>query len=142
MPGAGRRSGIADVENGPEPYLTTDVRYLDEPIGDALTARGLSERVSQRFLRYLELLQPALDDDEGPEIEIEVVVDDEPDAERSEGSGAAGDPDHEDVTAGTDADRRELLMAAARRLVTPEDPTALSYVLAGVLPAGVPARPG
>src|SRR3972149_11761054 len=94
------RFRIADVENGPEPYLTADVRYLDEPIGDALTARGLSERVSQRFLRYLELLQPALDDDDGPEIEIEGIVDDEPDAERSEGSGAAGRPGPEGVTNG------------------------------------------
>ncbi len=138
----GRRFRIHDVETGPEPYLTADVRYLDEPIGDALTARGLSERVSQRFLRYLELLQPALDDDDGPEIEIEVIVDDEPAAERSEGSGAAGRPEHEEVAAGTDADRRELLMAAARRLVTPADPTALSYVLAGLVHVELPARQG
>src|SRR3989304_2718826 len=56
--------------------------------------------------------------------------------------GAAGRPEHEDVTAGTDADRRELLMAAARRLVTPEDPTALSYVLAGLVHVELPARQG
>ncbi len=136
----GRRFHIDDVETGLEPYLTADVSYLDEPIGDALTARGLSERVSQRFLRYLELLQPALDDDDGPEIEI--LVDDESQAERSEGSGAAGRPAHDEVAAGTDADRRELLMAAARRLVTPEDPTALSYVLAGLVFVELPARQG
>jgi hypothetical protein len=33
-------------------------------------------------------------------------------------------------------------MAAARRLVTPEDPTALSYVLAGLVHVELPARQG
>lgn len=41
---------------------------------------------------------------------------------------------------GTDADRRDLLMAAARRLVEPEDPTALSYVLSGLIHVELPSR--
>ena len=46
----------------------------------------LAERVSSRFLRYLEVLQPALedDDDDGPDYEVEVIVDDDP-----EGVGAS-----------------------------------------------------
>lgn len=132
----GRRFRIGGTAAAPEGYLVADVRYLDEPIGDAPAARRLAEHVSARFLRYLELLQPALDDD-GPEVEVELVLD-VPDAPAgSEPEPAAGGPE---VIAGTDADRRELLMAAARRLVTPEDPTALSYVLAGLVQLELPSR--
>lgn len=134
----GRRFRIDDMETGAEPYLTADVGYLDEPVGDALAARGLSDHVSERFLRYLELLQPALEDDDGPEIEIEieieVMVDDEP------GGDAAATAGRAEVVAGSDADRRELLMAVARRLVTPADPTALSYVLASLVHVELVAR--
>ena len=111
-----------------EPYLVADVRYLDEPIGDGDTARGLSERVSGRFLRYLEALQPALADEDGPEIEIEIEVHD------------VAEDTPTDSDAGVDSDRREVLMAAARRLVTPDDPTALSYVLSGLVQVELSAR--
>src|SRR3989337_2434064 len=37
---------------------------------------------------------------------------------------------------------REVGPAGARRLVTPEDPTALSYVLAGLVHVELPARQG
>jgi hypothetical protein len=131
-----QRFRIESLAAGAEPYLVAEVRYLDEPIGDGDTARGLSERVSHRFLRYLEALQPALVDDDGPEIELEIEVDDEAD-QADEAPGAIAF----DATArGTEGDRREALMAAARRLVTPDDPTALSYVLSGLVQVELPAR--
>ena len=46
----------------------------------------------------------------------------------------------ETITAGTDQDRRELLMSAARRLTAPGDPTALSYVLTGLVQVELPIR--
>ncbi|HVQ22952.1 MAG TPA: hypothetical protein VMT36_06740, partial [Candidatus Saccharimonadia bacterium] len=145
--------------------------YLREPVGDPDMARTLAERVSARFLRYLEVLQPALeDDDDDADYEVEVFVDDDPDdigvtgsaagpiaggegrsdrhtadapegrAGRGEGRRSSDDAPPDRVIAGTDADRRELLMAAARRLVVPEDPTAISYVLSGLIQVELPSR--
>jgi Lon protease-like protein len=156
----GRRFRIENLTDSEEPYLIADVRYLREPVGDPDMARTLAERVSARFLRYLEVLQPALEDDDedGPDYEVEVIVDDDPEtigaassttptfpgAEGREDAGARGgsadDRPPDRVVAGTDADRRELLMAAARRLVEPEDPTALSYVLSGLVQVELPSR--
>ena len=155
----GRRFRIETLTDSEEPYLIADVRYLREPVGDPDMARTLAERVSTRFLRYLEVLQPALedDDDDGPEYEVEVVVEDDPEGvgatssatptfpgAGAEGRGDAGaeadDRPPDRIIAGTDADRRELLMAAARKLVEPEDPTALSYVLSGLIQVELPSR--
>ncbi|HEY8198500.1 MAG TPA: LON peptidase substrate-binding domain-containing protein [Candidatus Limnocylindrales bacterium] len=167
----GRRFRIETLTDSQEPYLIADVRYLREPIGDPDMARKLAERVSARFLRYLAVLQPALeDDDDGSDYEVEVIVDDDPEDIGVSGSAAtsmpggegrsdrhaAGDPEGrggrgegrdsgddappDRVIAGTEADRRELLMAAARRLVVPEDPTAISYVLSGLIQVELPSR--
>lgn len=144
----GRRFRIEQLTDSAEPYLLAEVRYLREPVGDTDVARALADRVSARFLRYLEALQPALEDDEdGPEIDVEVMVDDDPEGVASaasspgiEGRSDAGEQPTDRVVSGTEADRRELLMAAARRLVEPEDPTALSYVLSGLIQVELPAR--
>lgn len=159
----GRRFRIESLTDSDEPYLVAEVRYLREPVGDPEMARALAERVSSRFLRYLAVLQPALEDDEddGSDYEVEVIVDDDPEGVGAASSAAptfpgAGAEGHGDtgtrgsegsddrppdrVVTGTDADRRELLMAAARRLVEPEDPTALSYVLSGLIHVELPSR--
>jgi hypothetical protein len=165
----GRRFRIETLTDSQEPYLIADVRYLREPVGDPDMARTLAERVSARFLRYLEVLQPALeDDDDDAEYEVEVIVDDDPENIGVSGSAAASMPGVEGrsdrraasgpedrgeggrgsadnappdrIIAGTEADRRELLMAAARRLVVPEDPTAISYVLSGLIQVELPSR--
>ncbi|MGZ3585950.1 MAG: LON peptidase substrate-binding domain-containing protein [Candidatus Limnocylindrales bacterium] len=140
----GRRFHIDAVAQGREQYLVADVEVLEEPIGDATAARRLSHRVSTRFLEYLELLQPALADaSDGPEIEVEIVVEpaDQAQPPVEPGAmapllpldGALSDTTEISITTGSDAERRDLLMAAARRLVTPDDPTALSYVLTGLV---------
>jgi Lon protease-like protein len=177
----GQRFRIESVEEGREPYLVSEVQLLDEPIGDEKAARWLAERVSRRFLDYLELLQPALDDDDGPEIEVEIEVEesDEPAGqasadpgrpsslagggseehlakqpgeagreergeqgkvgEESSEEGESASPDA-GVPKATDAERHEILMAAARRLAVPDDPIALSYVLGGLVHVELPAR--
>jgi len=135
----GTRFRIDGVDRESEPYLVGLVELLSEPIGEAAVARRLAGRVTDRFLRYLELVQPE-EDDEGPEIEVELVM------EAGE-TGSDDEPDDEPapqpteslrlVEASTqpldDRQRHEMLMAAARRLVTPDDPTALSYVLCGLV---------
>jgi Lon protease-like protein len=158
----GQRFRIDGLDEDREPYLLADVTLLEEPIGDAPTARRFAERVSERFLRYLELLQPALESDDGSEIEVELVIEStesEPEGEASEAdegepSPAVGsileslisDPDEPagspagDPATANEADRAEMLMSAARRLVTPEDPTHLSYVLSGLIQVELPSR--
>src|ERR687895_323865 len=141
----GSRFRIVALERDRAPYLIGRVEMLPEPIGDAPTARRLATAVSERFLRYLELVQPDDDEDEGPEIEVEIVMEGGETGEEEE------QPREVDETAGAeqsteslrlveastqpidDRQRHEMLMAAARRLVTPDDPTALSYVLCGLV---------
>jgi Lon protease-like protein len=179
----GRRFHITAVDSDQEPYLVGEVDFLEEPLGDGAAARQLAHRVSRRFLEYLDLLQPALaqdDDDVTVEIEIEltgepatdpdpdpgasgepepgasgtvtdegleVVVEAVPD-EPGESSGAergfGQDPREQELSAAmeaaSDAERHELLMAAARRLAVPDDPTALSYILGGLVQVELPTR--
>ncbi len=135
-----QRFRLEDLDQVSEPYLLGRVSLLDEPTGPQAELRDLAGRVGQRFLDYLELLQPAGDAD-GPEIEIEIEFEDEEDEEDEEVPS-----DGESITADTDAAdlsperRREMLMAAARRLTATDDPTALSYVLTALIQVDLSAR--
>jgi Lon protease-like protein len=183
-----QRFQLEAIDSVSEPYLVGRVRFLDEPVGSHDAAHRHAERVGQRFLEYLRLLQPA--DDEGPEIEIEFEIEvDDADPDAGSLDAIAGSPD---PTTGTDptmgpepasherggsaetqggpgealaradgslpfdldetllasgdaADlspeqRRELLMAAAQRLLATDDPTALSYVLTALVQVDLAAR--
>jgi Lon protease-like protein len=147
----GQRFRIQALDPDSEPYLMGDVTLLRERVGGDREADLLRRRVGQRFLRYLELLQPALGDASGPEIEVEVEIeapDDvlEPDEEQQPeplavGSlEAGGAPESLDATGLSDDQRRELLMAAAKRLTATDDPTALSYLLTGLIQVDLGAR--
>jgi Lon protease-like protein len=154
-----QRFRLESVDNVSEPYLLGRVSLLDEPTGPPDEATDRAQRVGRRFIEYLELLQPEGVDD-GPEIEIEfeVELDDEERLEAPEqlssesaGAGAEGEDgilgeatealvqemDASDLTA---EQRRELLMAAARRLTGTDDPTALSYVLTALVQVDLSAR--
>jgi Lon protease-like protein len=158
-----QRFRLEDVDTVSEPYLVGRVRLLDEPTGPEAEVEVLARQVGRRFLEYLELLQPA-DDADGPEIEIEFEIDLDEAAEgdtTAEGdtaetldgllaaSGAETDaqqPAADSGESGRDGDelstgqRRELLMAAARRLTGTDDPTALSYVLTALIQVDLAAR--
>ncbi len=141
----GTRFRIEGVEEHHDGYLVGWVTHLDERLGDERRANAYADRVRQRFLRYLEMLQPALEDDGGqPEIEVEIEVETEGGETDVEGSssGLVVSRGEEMVraTPGTNEDRRELLMAAARRLKAPGDPTALSYVVTGLVQVELPSR--
>jgi Lon protease-like protein len=151
-----RRFRLEALDTRSEPYLVGRVTMLDEPSGpDGLVAEQ-AQRVGRRFLRYLELLQPASDDD-GPEIEIEIEVEADGDEDEDGPSnailsadllGAAPRPVHgaEPLLAEMDASdlspeqRHELLMTAARRLTATDDHTALSYVLVALVQVDLSAR--
>jgi Lon protease-like protein len=81
--------------------------------------------------------------DEGLEVVVEAVPD-EPGEATSAESGFGHDPREQDLSAAmeaaSDAERHELLMAAARRLAVPDDPTALSYILGGLVQVELPTR--
>jgi Lon protease-like protein len=153
-----QRFRLEGVDNVSEPYLVGQVSLLEEPTGPEDEAADRAERVGRRFIEYLELLQPEGVDD-GPEIEIEfeVELDDEDEAVATAEAGAVAaetESGAEDVmTEATDAlvqemdasdlsadQRRELLMAAARRLTGTDDPTALSYVLTALVQVDLSAR--
>jgi Lon protease-like protein len=153
-----QRFRLEGVDNVSEPYLVGRAVLLDEPTGSPREAAELADRVGQRFLEYLELLQ-ADDATAGPEIEIEIEIEvedeDENDPESAsesepEGpitldnllaSGEAGDPVEAAEAAVREMDtqqltpeqRRELLMSAARRLTGTDDPTALSYIISALV---------
>jgi Lon protease-like protein len=178
-----QRFQLEAIDSDSEPYLVGRVRFLDEPVGSYDVAHRHAERVGQRFLDYLRLLQPA--DDEGPEIEIEFEIemdDDEAppgaasldpanragpatggEAAPSERGGSTAaeeglgealaradgslpfDLDEpllasEDAADLTPEQRRDLLMAAAQRLLATDDPTALSYVLTALVQIDLAAR--
>ena len=158
-----RRFQLEAVDKVSEPYLVGQVSFLEEPTGAVDEARRASERVGHRFMDYLALLQPD-EDAAGPEIEIEFEIEvdagDEVAAadEAAEATPASqpGDPgapagasrgeaprDVGQLADGADlnaAQRRELLMAAARRLTATDDPTALSYVLTALIQVDLASR--
>ena len=153
-----QRFRLEGVDNVSEPYLVGKVSLLDEPTGPEAEATDRAERVGRRFIEYLELLQPEGVED-GPEIEIEFEVEVEEDDVAVESSGeeaaAAASESASDDALGeaTDAlvqemdasdlssdQRRELLMAAAKRLTGTDDPTALSYVLTALVQVDLSAR--
>ena len=154
-----QRFRLEGVDNVSEPYLVGQVSLLDEPTGPEGEAADRAERVGRRFIEYLELLQPEGVAD-GPEIEIEFEVDIEDadegaEAAPSEATAAVADAEGDDdaLSEATDAlvqemdasdlsseQRRELLMAAAKRLTGTDDPTALSYVLTALIQVDLAAR--
>ncbi len=63
-----QRFRLDEIDTVSEPYLLGHVSLLDEPTGPERELPDRAGRVGQRFLEYLELLQPAGVTD-GPEIE-------------------------------------------------------------------------
>ncbi len=148
----GRRFRIDAVRAAEAPYLLGDVRILEEPLGGGDAAR-LADRVGSLFLRYLGLLEPSLEAQDTPEIEIEIEFDgdeldhegdDDPVPLRLPGDhDLPGFPDTEqllDTAALDDDQRRQLLMAAARRLTSTSAPTELSYLISGLVQVHLASR--
>ena len=129
--GAGRFA-IEEVDSEREPYLVAKVEPLEEETGDPARMTVVAARTMRRFVSYLQLLQP-MEGESAEEIDVRVEIEtefeppDPPEADPEAGAGAAetSDPDV--------AERDARLEAAARRLVIPEDPTILSYLLSGII---------
>jgi Lon protease-like protein len=119
------RFAIEDVMVGDELYLVAEATLLDDDVGDVDEARELANRATRRFVRYLELLQPR-DGETAEEIDLRVEVETEDAMPGGQGEvtdrPTMGDP------------------ASERRVVIPDDPTTLSYLLAGIIQVELPRR--
>ncbi len=103
-----------------------EATVLEDEVGDVDEARELANRATRRFVRYLELLQPR-DGETAEDIDIRVEVE-------TEDAMPAVEPGEEDV--------RAMIgdPASERRVIIPDDPTVLSYLLAGILQVELPRR--
>jgi uncharacterized protein len=120
------RFAIEDVTVGEESYLVAEAMVLDDEVGDVDEARELANRATRRFVRYLELLQPR-DGETSDEIDIRVEVE-------TEDAMPPGQP-------GDEPDRPTFGdPASERRVIIPDDPTTLSYLLAGIIQVELPRR--
>ncbi|HEY3163618.1 MAG TPA: LON peptidase substrate-binding domain-containing protein [Candidatus Limnocylindrales bacterium] len=161
-----KRFEIRRVLSGKRPYLVAEVAVLDESVGDDVVAQRLAMTATRRFVAYLELLQPR-SGETADEIDVRVEVeteDDEPGepdtpdepeepAERPEpeegeprrgkrstfqrpiaAEGSASEPD-----AGASGEG-DAETPRRRRVMIPDDPTVLSYLLAGILQVESPRR--
>jgi ATP-dependent Lon protease len=132
--GSGRFS-IGAVDSAAEPYLVARVRPLDEELGDPARSTELGDRAMRRFIRYLQLFQPAEGGSiEGIDIQIEVETEGLGEDAGGGGGGAGVRPGTSDAGGARDLDD------ATRRLVIPDDPTTLSYLLAGIIQVEPPRR--
>jgi hypothetical protein len=130
-----RRFRIESVTVGREPYLIGDIEEIDDPVGDPEVARDLTDRVTQRFVRYLSLLQPVEGEDADEiDIRVEVELEDDPDPPYSMSPEVPLDDRPLSIDDGDELDR------AARRAAIPDDPTILSYLLSGIIQVDQPKR--
>lgn len=139
------RFRVTGLETGREPWLTGIVDDLPEPLGgDPAGAAELAERTGRRFLAYLERIQGSASRvDLGRAADAEVP--DEPEVEGEDPDEAldpAGTESGKAVDDGVrgDALRRAILLASARRLIAEGDPTAVSWLLTGLVALDLPAR--
>jgi ATP-dependent Lon protease len=143
-----RRFEIQRVLGTKRPYLVAEVAILDEQVGDPEAAHRLVMSATRRFVTYLELLQPR-DGETAEEIDVRVEVeteDDDDEAVERDAPDAAAARTGADASganagdAGSDEDDDERAERRRRRVTIPDDPTVLSYLLAGILQIESPRR--
>jgi Lon protease-like protein len=141
-----RRFEIRQVLTGRRPYLVAEVDLLDETVGDEDTAHRLAMRATRRFVTYLELLQPRAGET-ADEIDVRVEVEASDDDEAEDGDAAGSDPpdEAEPSALGGEADPSAEGGEAEtgprrRRVMIPDDPTVLSFLLAGIVQIESPRR--
>jgi Lon protease-like protein len=142
---------VREVHTEIAPYLVADVDpYPDEP-GDAGDdeAEELVERVTRRFVDYLRLLQPRDGETAEPiDVQMEVETEEIPDADGDQDDGDEDDGDEDADEEGSGArwadevpvweqDARPVSVddpdAVRVALRIPEDPSALSFLLTGIV---------
>ncbi len=143
---------IHEVLAGAEPYLVAEADLLPDEIGDEDAAEMLVGVVTRKFVDYLRLLQPRAGEFVEPiDVQVEVEVedaDDDDDADDDADDDEDAERDDEDADGDDDArawdgppslrpdprpialDDSEAMRAALR---IPDDPSALSFLLTGIV---------
>jgi hypothetical protein len=121
--------------------LEADVEPVPDDPGDRTAATELTARVTRRFVDYLRLLQPRDGEEVEPiDVQVELTVDEDDDGEEPAGDDDADgdeewadddddDEDDEDEGVLDGGGPAELLEA----LRIPDDPSALSFLLTGII---------
>jgi len=133
--GAGRFV-IESVHTELEPYLVAEVQRLDDAVGDGDTADALVQRVIRRFAEYLQLLTPR-DGESAPTLDIQVEVevpDESPGITGGGGSGIGSPAESPAESHGVPDDLDGPDVASSLRI--PDDPSQLSFLLAGIVQVG------
>ena len=149
-----KRFAISDVATDRQPYLVAEATVLDDEIGDEAASRRLANTATRRFVHYLELLQPR-EGETADEIDVRVEVETEnvmpgeedPDAAERRATGMdfglSAEIDPESMAEAEDADSGEVSgLPIERRVIIPDDPTTLSYLLSGIIQVELPTRQG
>lgn len=132
-----KRFEIRRVLSGRRPYLVAEVDVLEEDVGDEASANRLAMRATRRFVKYLELLQPRSGETtEEIDVRVEVETEDDDDVEEEESGEAGGSDPPEGRSTASEGGRT----GRRRRVTIPDDPTVLSYLLAGILQVESPRR--
>jgi hypothetical protein len=147
-----KRFAITDVATDRQPYLVAEATVIDDEIGDEDAARRLANTATRRFVHYLELLQPR-EGETADEIDVRVEVEtenvmpgeDDPDAAERRATGMdfglSAEIDPESMAETEDADSGEVSgLPVERRVIIPDDPTTLSYLLSGIIQVELPTR--
>ena len=123
------RFALEDVDVASAPYLVGTVTGLDDDVGDEDAAEKLSAAAVARFVKYLELLR-AREGEDGDVLDIRVELETrEP---------TLGDLESEDEPSAEEL--AEIEENIEPRLLIPDDPTTLSYLLSGIVQVELPRR--
>ncbi len=126
-----QRFRIRTVDSTSASYLMGTVEELDEPLGGSKAAADqLAVAVGRRFIVYLEQLQPP----EAAPAKPRVTA-----ADAADAAGRLSEEDEDDALA-DHQQRRDQLLASARRLIAEGDATAISYLLTGLVQLDLAAR--
>jgi hypothetical protein len=147
-----KRFAITDVSTDRQPYLVAEATVLDDEVGDEAASRRLANTATRRFVHYLELLQPR-EGETADEIDVRVEVEtqnimpgeDDPDAAERRATGMdfglSAEIDPESMADSEDADSGDVSgLPIERRVIIPDDPTTLSYLLSGIIQVELPTR--
>lgn len=125
---------VRDVHTDVAAYLVAEVdSFPDAPPGDVEATEMLAERVTRRFVDYLRLLQPRDGESAEPidvQMEVETEVDEEDDEDKAMSGREREVPFLELDPTPVPIDDPE---AATATLRIPDDPSALSFLLTGIV---------
>ena len=125
------RFALEAVDVASAPYLGGTATALDDDGGDEEAAEKLSAAAVARFVRYLELLR-AREGEDGDVLDIRVELETREPSLGDLETGEDEEPSEEELA--------EIESTLEPRLLIPDDPTTLSYLLSGIVQVELPRR--